>query len=136
MGACAAERLDHLVVRADVAEHAVHEPGAAAVLELEQLAEALRELLLRELAALEAAHALERAWILAEQALDRVGIEPLVVAEGAERVEDVRGEHAAEVHQQALHECAISRAFSASIGTPRSNRPRYSSSELPAWKRL
>jgi hypothetical protein len=27
-------------------------------------------------------------------------------------------------------------AFSASIGTPRSNSARYSSSEPPAWKRL
>ncbi len=52
-----------------MAEHAVHEAGAPAVLELEQLAEALRELLLGQLAALEAAHARERARIVPEQPL-------------------------------------------------------------------
>jgi hypothetical protein len=130
------QRRDHLVVRADVAEHPVHEPGAATGLQLEQLAEARGEPLLGQLAALERAHVLERARVLAEQPLDRVRIEALVVAEGAEGLEHVRREHAAEVDQEALHECAISRAFSASIGTPRSKSARYWSSELPDWKRL
>jgi hypothetical protein len=119
-----------------VAEHPVHEPGAAVGLQLEQFAESLGEPLLRKLAALERAHVLEGARVGAEQPLDRVGVEALVLAEGAERREHVRGQHAAEVDQQALHECAISRAFSASIGTPRSKSARYWSSELPDWKRL
>src|SRR5829696_7068409 len=78
----------------------------------------------------------ERPPVLAEEALDGLGVEALVRTEGAERVEDVSGQHAAEVHEQAFHRRAISRAFAASIGTPRSNSPRYSSSELPDWKRL
>src|ERR687898_579970 len=132
----AAQRLDHLVVRADVAEHPLHEPRAALRLQLEQLAEAGSEVILAELAALQPADALDRARLAPEQALDRLRVQALVLAESPERLEDVRCQHAAEVDQQALHERAISRAFSASIGTPRSNSARYWSSELPDWKRL
>ena len=94
------------------------------------------EVILGQLAALDAAHALERARILAEEPPDGVRVQPLGLAEVAERVEHVRCQDAAVVDQKTLHPFAISRAFSASIGTPRSNRPRYSSSEFPAWKRL
>ena len=50
-------------------------------------------------------------------------VQALRHAELAERLEDVGRQHAAEVDEQSLHEpaCAISRAFSASSGTPSSN---------------
>ena len=102
----------------------------------EHRAEALREVLLGQLAALEPPQLRQRARVLAEEVPDRIRVEPLLLAERLERIEDVRRQDAAEVDEQALHEREIWSAASASAGTPSTNRPRYSSSEAPAWKRL
>ncbi len=61
------------------------------------------------------------------------GSRPSATQKLAERVEDVCGEDAPVVDQQTPHvDCATSRAFSASAGTPSSKSARYGSSDAPS----
>jgi hypothetical protein len=99
------DRLDHRFVRTHPGEEPVHE--LLRVRQAEHRAEPLGEVLLGQLAALEPAQLGQRAWVLAEESLHRIRVEPLLLAERLERVEDVRRQYAAEVDQQALHEREI-----------------------------
>ena len=116
--------VEHRLVRCDVAEHALDQAGPARLLELEQLAEALAELVLADRAGLESSHRLECTRLLAEQRSDDVRVEPLLFGERPKGLEYVAREDPAEVDEQPSHEWAISRAFSASAGTPVSKSAR------------
>ena len=77
------------LVRAHPTEHPLDQPGP--VLELEQLAEALAELVLRQRLGLQPAHELARPRLVPEEPIDGVGCQPLRHAEVAEGVEEAVG---------------------------------------------
>ena len=60
------------------------------------------ELVLVDLAGLDPAELGARLGITAEEVEEGLGLEPLVLAEAAEGLEDVRRQHAAEVDEQAM----------------------------------
>src|SRR5438270_866017 len=107
------EPLDHALALGDA------EKGGEAILELRHL----------ELAALELPQEVESLAALPEQLPHGLRLEPLALAERAERLEDVRRQNAAEVDEQPPHvrgagSFVIWCAASASCGTPLSNSAR------------
>src|SRR3954451_3658838 len=131
-----------------VGSHAGEQPidEALAVLHAQAAADPPGELVLGDLPDLDLAQVAAGVVVLPEQVEEGLRVEALVLAEGPEGLEDVGREDAAEVDEEAGRSIffhvfgagmlAASHAASARRGTPSSKRPRYSSSVLPAMKRL
>ena len=92
--------LDHRVVRPHAREQAIHD--VLGIGHPEPRRDEVAELLLLDLAGLDPAQ-VAAGLLVAEELDEGVGLEPLGAAEGAERLEHVRRQHAAEIDQQALH---------------------------------
>jgi hypothetical protein len=95
---------DHRVLHDEVGPHPPEEPldEALGVLELEHRAEAALEVRVVEAAALEVGQQLPGHRVPHERVADGLRAQPLVDAERLEALEDVRGQHAAPVDEQAL----------------------------------